>query len=72
MLDEGENEVTIHLPESVRRLNEEAAAAGPSTEAGADPQKRMNPIRDYSMDSFNGETGMPYWGYNESNKNDAK
>lgn len=70
MLDEGDNEITIHLPESVKRLNEEAALHPVAVDA--DSTRKLNPIRDYSMDTFNGKTGMPYWGYNEANLTDTR
>lgn len=67
MLDEGENEVTIHLPESVERLRAEAQHLNSS-----DTSKMVNPIRDYSIDTFNGQKGMSYWGYDEVNANSTK
>lgn len=69
MLDEGENTVTVHLPESAKRINEEMKDKPESDE---DSSSKANPIRDYSIDTYNGQMGMSYWNYNEENRDAPK
>lgn len=69
MFDEGENHVTIHLPKSTKRVNEEMKSV---KSTNLDTSKKVNPIRDYSIDTINGLTGLPYWKYDEENRDGPK
>lgn len=69
MFDEGENTVTMHLPESVRRLNQANQANQTDEDENADNKSRkVMQIRDYSIDTYNGRTGMEFWKYNEKKR----
>lgn len=35
-------------------------------------EKKENPIRDYSMDTWNGNAGLKYWGYSEEHPQKEK
>lgn len=95
MFDEGENEVTIKLPEIKQNVNstEEKKQAESTTEPVVvseswgsifdskayhieeeQPiiQKKNNPIRDYSIDTWNGNAGLQYWGYSENEPQKSK
>lgn len=96
MFDEGENLVTIHLPEYVRkqkaleetpdpvvseylkavpddfvqidndRLGTEFRPRVLTTDNSEDDEAFKPVIRDFSMDKWNGQSGITYWGYNDA------
>lgn len=76
MFDEGNNEVTINLPASVALQAAERAelhrqAEHNATLAAAMPKEVM-PVRDFSIDMWNGRPGLQYWDYDETEPNAAK
>lgn len=85
MFDEGENEVTINLPASVARQADERAEQVRQQRAASEQHNRTEntdgnaienalpdpvmPVRDFSIDMWNGQAGLQYWNYNEQRPN---
>lgn len=99
MFDEGENEVTINLPQIIQQYAENASATAgrrddvdeghqtasspfsdwnrflgqpANDDVSSNVEKKENPIRDYSMDTWNGNAGLKYWGYSEEHPQKEK
>lgn len=75
MFDDGTNVVTINLPESVKKQNEflkskenmkgplSTALYGSSEEEDNIKEAYKPPIRDFSIDVWNGSPGLGHWGW---------
>lgn len=78
MFDEGENEVTIHLPEAARNVakNESEMQVRQNEDFFEEDDsqiiKEVMPIRDFSISTWNGIGGLKYWGYSSKPEDDAK
>lgn len=81
MFDEGNNVVTVNLPASVDRERRERDAlirefsnnsSLGSTDPMAELTKQVMPVREYSIDKWNGRAGLKYWNYDESEPNADK
>lgn len=83
MFDDGNNEVTMHLPKIVQELRQANQSLSitdkPVSEAltaNEDYKDNENDtgndevpyIRDYSIDTWNGSPGLHQWGYKDGEK----
>lgn len=72
MFDEGTNQVTINLPANVEHQASERQLVRQQLEQNDTADmlpKQVMPVRDYSIDTWNGQAGFDYWNYDESSPN---
>lgn len=70
MFDEGENQVTMNLPNSIKHIRNSARENNDDDLQKNDYDPKN--IRDFSINNWNGCSGLKDWGYKEDEDGQSK